>query len=79
MIDKKIAIFPDMIVRHDEGLTYRVDDVRTSTTGYETAHTLGGCVVNYTQIDQGSYPPGTKWSKDEAGFRMYFTLISDAD
>ena len=75
MIAKKQPIKPGMIVRHDEGLLYRVDDVRQNTSNYEQAHTLDETVViNYTQLEQGSFPPGTKWSKDEAGFRAHFTI-----
>lgn len=75
MIPPEIHIVSGMVVRHDEGLTYRVDDVRQDTTGYEQTHLLGDRVVNYTQLDQGSFPPGTLWSKDEEGFRMHFTVV----
>ena len=73
MIPDKDPINPGMTVRHDEGLLYRVDDVRRSTTGYEVTHELGGLTVNYTQLEQGNFPPGTTYSKDEEGFRTYFT------
>lgn len=73
MIPEKDPVIPGMTVRHDEGLLYRVDDIRQSTTGYESTHELGGLVVNYTQLEEGSFPPGTKWSKDEEGFRAHFT------
>lgn len=63
-----------MVVRHDEGLTYQVEDVRHSTVGYELTHLIGGRVVNYTQLETGGYPAGTKWSKDEPGFRQYFSV-----
>lgn len=75
MIDKHTEITPNMTVRHDEGLTYRVEDVRASTAGYEQTHALGANVVNYTQLDQGSFPPGTKWNKPEDEFRRHFTVI----
>jgi hypothetical protein len=78
MIPHERQIEPAMTVRHDEGLLYRVDDMRQSTGGYEQTHTLGGNVVNYTQLEQGSFPPGTKWSKDEEGFRTYFTIEEQA-
>src|SRR5665213_1812617 len=73
MIPEGDPIYPGMNVLHDEGLLYQVENVRQSTTGYETDHELGGLVVNYTQLEQGKFPPGHKWSKDEAGFRTYFT------
>lgn len=74
MIDETIDILPGMVVRHDEGLRYQVEDTRQSTNGYEQTHQLGAMVVNYTQLEQGSFPVGTKWNKDEAGFRAAFTL-----
>lgn len=73
MIEKNIKIVPGMTVVHDEGLHYQVEDVRQSTNGYEVTHELGGMVVNYTQLEDGSYPAGTKWSKDESSFRQFFT------
>jgi hypothetical protein len=73
MIDKDIEITPGMVVLHDEGLHYQVEDTRRSTNDYEKTHQLGGTVVNYTQLEDGSFPAGTKWSKDEAGFREFFT------
>lgn len=79
MIDKETIIVPGMIVRHDDGLKYLVEDVRISTIGYEKDHVLGGFVINYTQLDQGSYDPGSKWSKDEPGFREHFTPVADAN
>ena len=78
MIDKEVAIVPDMVVRHDEGLTYRVEDVRASTIGYEQTHKIGANVVNYVQLEAGGFRPGTKWSKDEEGFRQHFTIV-DSD
>lgn len=74
MIPDGVEIIPGMTARHDEGLLYRVDDVRRSTNGYEVSHELGGLTVNYTQLEQGSFPPGTQWSKDEEGFRTHFTV-----
>lgn len=75
MIDNSIEIVPDMVVRHVEGLTYRVEDIRDSTNGYETTHEIGARVVNYVQLEQGTFPPGKKWSKDESGFRQFFTIV----
>lgn len=79
MIPKGLAIKPGTIVRHDEGLLYRVDDIRQSTNGYEQTHMLGGMVVNYTQLEQGSFPPGTLWSKNEDDFREHFTVEQQPD
>jgi hypothetical protein len=73
MIPDNVEITPGLNVRHDEGLLFRVDDVRQSTTGYELSGELGGLVVNYTQLEQGKFPPGTALSKDEGEFRAYFT------
>lgn len=74
MLPKDYEIKRGDIVRHDEGLRYRVDSLSLSTDGYETTHELGGLVVGYTQLDQGDFPPGTMWSKSEEGFRAHFTL-----
>ena len=78
MFDENTPIVPAMTVKHDEGLRYQVDDIRQSTEGYEHSHELGGMVVNYTQLEDGSYPAGTKWSKSEDGFRKFFTPDPDA-
>lgn len=75
MIAKNLPILPGTIVQHDEGLLYKVEDIRKSTVDYEKDHKLNGLVVNYTQLEQGSFPAGTKWSKDEDGFRKYFTVV----
>jgi len=74
MIPEGVPLEPGIVVRHDEGLLYRVEDVRWRTDGYETAHHLGAMSVNYTQLDAGSYPAGTGWNKDEEGFRAHFTI-----
>jgi hypothetical protein len=74
MIDKEIPIEPGMNVRHVGGLRYHVDDVRRSTIGLEETHKLGGMMVNYTQLEDGEFPAGTEWQKDEEGFRKHFTL-----
>lgn len=76
MIDKEIPIAPDMRVRHDEGLLYKVEDVRYSTVGYEETHKFGGMMVNYVQLEEGTFPAGTKYVKDEEGFRQAFTRAS---
>lgn len=73
MIEKDVPIKREMVVRHVDGLTYRVEGIGLSTVGYETAHELGGRMVFYTQLEDGSYPAGTNWCKDEEGFRQYFT------
>ena len=74
MIEKDVPIIPAMLVMHDEGLMYEVDDVRRSTVSYEETHAIGGTVVNYTQLDDGEFPAGTRWQKDEDGFRKHFTV-----
>ena len=78
MIGNEIDIVPDMVVVHDKGLRYQVEDIRLSTIGYESTHKPGSNVVNYVQLEQGAFPPGTKWLKDEAGFRQYFTVAGSA-
>lgn len=79
MIEKDFVLKPDTIVRHDGGLLYKVDDSRRCTDGYETTHQIGGIVVNYTQLQAGTYPEGTKWSKSEDEFRAYFTVVDTTD
>ncbi len=54
---------------------YRVEDARRSTENYEKDHKLGGLVVNYIQLEEGSFPIGTQWNKDEASFRQFFTCV----
>lgn len=76
MIEKNTEIVRDMVVRHVDGLTYKVEDVRTSTAGYEKTHELGAKVVNYVQLEQGDFPPGHPWSKPENEFREYFSVVS---
>ncbi len=80
MIDKSIEIVPDMIVRQDEGLTYKVDDLREDTRNYEIIHELGGWTVNYTQLEDGDKKPaGTSYNKDEEGFRQHFTVVEQPE
>lgn len=74
MIEKDLQITPRMHVRHDEGLRYEVEDTRRSTNGYEDTSKIGGLVVNYIQLEEGKFPAGTKWQKDEEGFRQHFTV-----
>ena len=67
-------------VRHDPegGLTYQVDKVVASTDGYESARNLNGRRrVSYTKLEDGGFPAGTEWNKDEAEFRANFTPIDD--
>ncbi len=77
MIDKEAEIIPGVMVIHDEGLRYRVDDLRRSTAGYEATHKVGGFVVGYTQLEDGSFPAGTGWSKPEEEFRQFFTIVDE--
>ncbi len=74
MIPDDIAIERGLIVRHEEGLLYVVEDIRPSTTGYESTHDLGRMAVNYTQLQAGGYPAGSLWNKDETDFRAHFDL-----
>ena len=74
MIEKDIPIKPRMFVRQDDGLHYEVEDVRPSTVDWEVTRELGKSMVNYTQLEDGDYPAGTKYVKDEEGFRKYFTI-----
>jgi hypothetical protein len=65
MIEDHIEIVPRTIVRHDEG-----------SIDYETTRQLAGKIIEYTQLEDGQFPPGTQYGKDEAGFRHHFTIIS---
>lgn len=77
MIPEDFEIKSGLLVRHDRGshLTYEVEDVRRCTNGYEATGLLGGMVVNYTQLEDGDHPAGTKWAKFENGFRQFFTPL----
>lgn len=80
MFEKGTGITPNMKVRHDDGLAYRVDQIFHSTDGYESNHTLSGQVrVVYTQLEAGDYPAGTQWDKDAEEFRQFFTPIESAE
>lgn len=77
MFKASAEIIPGMVVRHVDGLTYRVDKLTDSTDGYEAGHSLNGRKrVLYTQLEDGSYPAGKEWNKDSAEFRKFFTPIS---
>lgn len=76
MFDKGAEIVPGMTVLHDEGLLYCVERVEISTDGYEVDHRLNGHLrIGYTQLEDGSYPAGTGWNKDDKEFREFFTPI----
>lgn len=80
MFPEKIPVVPGTEVRHDSegGLRYRIDKVTASTDDYETEHALNGLRrVTYTQLEDGSFPAGTEWNKDEAQFRANFTPIDE--
>ncbi len=80
MIEKGAGITPEMIVRHDDGLTYRVDQVVHSTDGYEENHELPGCIrVVYTQLEAGSHPVGMQWDKDSEEFKKFFTPVPESE
>lgn len=74
MIPEECPIESGVVVRHDEGLLYQVEDVRDSTEGWERTRKFAAQVVNYTQLQAGSLPIGTKWNKPEEEFRAYFTI-----
>jgi hypothetical protein len=77
MIEDRVEIVPKTIVRHDEGLLYRVDKVdRYNAIGWEEARKLGGKLIDYTQLEDGQFPAGTQYGKDEASFRRCFTIVS---
>lgn len=82
MIDDSIEIEPGMVVRHDPvgGLLYRVDGIAPDTDDYETTHGLNGLGrVAYTQLEDGGYPAGSPWNKDEGQFRANFSVVDDSD
>lgn len=76
MFDNDAEIDSGMTVVHNEGLRYHVEDARRSTNVYEALHRLGGMVLNYTQLEPGIFPSGTKWAKAEEEFRLFFTPVS---
>ena len=77
MFEESAEIVPGMVVRHVDGLTYRVDKLTDSTDGYEVDHGLNGLRrVLYTQLEDGSFPAGKEWNKDSGEFRRYFTPVS---
>lgn len=58
------------IWRHVDGGTYRIDNVDKDphdTTLYESYGILGR-TVHYTQLEQGGYPPGYTWEKNDHAF-----------
>ena len=77
MIENNVEILPRTIVRHDEGLLYRVDAIhRNNTIDYEATRALAGKLIDYTQLEDGEYPAGTQYGKDEVGFRRHFTIVN---
>ena len=80
MFERSTEIVPGMIVRHVDGLTYRVDRLVDSTDGYEAGHSLNGLRrVLYTQLEDGSFPAGKEWDKDSGEFREFFTPVSSPE
>jgi ribosomal protein S18 acetylase RimI-like enzyme len=76
MFPTETPVLPGMTVRHDleHGLLYRINKVTPSTDGYEATHALNGLRrVSYTQLEDGGFPAGTEWNKDETQFRENFT------
>ena len=80
MFEQGEGITPNMTVRHDDGLTYRVDQLVHSADGYEEAGVLSGSIrVIYTQLEQGSHPAGMQWDRDSEEFRKFFTPLDSAE
>lgn len=78
MFPDKASVTPGMTVRHDPegGLLYRVDKVIGDTDDYELGNALNGLRrVLYTQLEDGGFPAGTEWDKDEGQFRANFTPL----
>ncbi len=69
-----MPITPSMRVVHDEGLLYEVESIVRSTINYEETRQLGGMIINYSQLEDGMMPIGTRYAKDEEGFRQHFTI-----
>lgn len=78
MIEQDVQIESGTIVRHRDGLLYRVKETIPSTIDLEEGGTLEGSVVKYEQLVDGKFPAGSLWAKDEAGFRRYFSIAEDA-
>lgn len=76
MIKNDVDITPGMIVKHGQpgGMRYEVEDSRLNATGWEKTQATNGKVINYTQIEDGKYPAGTKWAREEQDFRQNFSL-----
>ena len=75
MIEDGIKLIPGMVCEHDEGLGYRIDDLRPDLTEWERTKEFGRTIVNYTQLEDGSLPAGTKYSREESDFRKVFTFL----
>lgn len=66
-IEKQIIV--GGIYQHCDGLKYRVEEVLLCTDGYEKNHSLSSSRrIIYTQLEDGSYPAGTRWDKSEKEF-----------
>lgn len=60
---------PGGLYRHCEGLTYRVKGIAPglNVTGYEQGRPVKS-MVEYEQLEDGEYPAGTVWYRDEDDF-----------
>lgn len=63
------------IYLHPDRIRYRVDKVTPNTTGWEISHKFAGHIVDYTQLDQGDYPPGTEWRRSLDDFLNVFEFM----
>jgi hypothetical protein len=79
MIPEGTPIEPGLIVSNDIfGGRYKVLDIPRDTDDIEvTGHLNGNSRIYYEQLYQGDFPPGTRWDKDPAKFRLYFTVVED--
>ena len=69
---------PGGFYRHVEsGRRYRADRIVSDVTGHEAGRELR-CYVEYTQVDDGTYPSGTPWVRDEQDFFEEFDPIDPA-
>ena len=60
--------------KHRSGMTYRVDELLHDATGYESSGRVTPAVL-YTQLGDGSFPKGTRWTRSQEDFRKNFELL----
>lgn len=68
MQDKEREVVIGRTYRHCHGLRYRVDSVGLNTTGYERGAQILARFVTYTQLEDGKFPAGTVWVREEQDF-----------